>query len=220
MLDNKSGTIFVGETVPFAVQKIQSDQNGNITVALDENKRSPINVGFTLYLTPHVVPGTDLINLTVIPKVSRLNGTTSTIEGFERFSFTDDDSDTSAFIDLPREAAQTVVTYLRVQDGHTAVIGGLQTERKTEIVSRIPILSDIPILGNIFTWKRKKNNVDSLLIMVTPHIVKDVGSEDAITRRALNRHQEKDYFYQQYEKPSSPPKKEDAGMGTDNETRE
>jgi type IV pilus assembly protein PilQ len=200
MLDNKAGTIFVGETVPFAVQKIQSDQNGNITVALDENQRSPINVGFTLYLTPHVVPGTDLVNLTVIPKVSRLNGTTSSIEGFERFSFNDDDSDTSAFIDLPREAAQTVVTYLRVQDGHTAVIGGLQTERKTEIVSKIPVLSDIPILGNLFTWKRKKNNVDSLLIMLTPHIVKDVGNEDEIMQRALRRHQEKDYFYQTYEK--------------------
>jgi len=220
MLDNKSGTIFVGETVPFAVQKIQSDQNGNITVALDENKRSPINVGFTLYLTPHVVPGTDLVNLTVIPKVSRLNGTTSDIEGFERFSFTDDDSDTSAFIDLPREAAQTVVTYLRVQDGHTAVIGGLQTERKTEIVSKIPILSDIPVLGNLFTWKRKKNNVDSLLIMVTPHIVKDVGNEDDIMERALKKHQEKDHFYQSYEKPVTPPKKEDASSAGDMETRE
>ncbi|MBI4605421.1 MAG: hypothetical protein HY721_25940 [Planctomycetes bacterium] len=210
MLDNKPATIFVGETVPFAVQKIQSDQNGNITVAIDENKRSPINIGFTLYLTPHVIPGTDMVNLTVIPKVSALSGTTSAIEGFERFSFTDEDSENQSFIDLPRESSQTVVTYLRVHDGHTAVIGGLQTERKTEIESKIPVLSSIPVLGNLFTWKRKKNNVDSLIIMITPHIVKNVGDEDTLSERARTRHMEKDYFYQKYEKTESPPKKEGA----------
>lgn len=209
MLNNKPGTIFVGETVPFAVQKIQSDQNGNITVAIDENKRSPINIGFTLYLTPHVIPNTDQVDLTVIPKVSSLSGTTSKIEGFERFSFTSEDSDTQSFIDLPRESAQTVVTYLRVTDGHTAVIGGLQTERKTEIESRVPVLSSIPILGNLFTWRRKKNNVESLIIMVTPHIVKNAGDEDRILNEARTRHQEKDFFFQRYEKPKqeSPPKK-------------
>jgi len=211
LLDNKPGTIFVGETVPFAVQKIQSDQNGNITVAIDENKRSPINVGFTLYLIPHVIPGSDQVNLTVIPKVSALSGTTSSIEGFERFAFTDDAKNNS-FIDLPRESAQTVVTSVRVHDGHTAVIGGLQTERKLEIESRVPILSDIPVLGNLFTWRRKKNNVDSLIIMITPHVLKNVGDEDKMHETALRTHQQKDYFYNKYEKPQaeSPPKKDDA----------
>ncbi len=214
MLDNKPGTIFVGETVPFAVQKIQSDQNGNITVAIDENKRSPINIGFTLYLTPHVIPGTDMVDLTVIPKVSALSGTTSAIEGFERFSFTSEDSGTQSFIDLPRESAQTVVTSLRVHDRHTAVIGGLQTERKTEIESKVPILSSIPILGNFFTWRRKKNNIDSLIIMITPHIVKNVGDEDKILEDANNRHKEKDFFYQKYEKPVQESEPQKSGAKT------
>lgn len=203
MLDNKPGTIFVGETVPFAVQRVQADQNGNLTVSIDENKRSPINIGFTLYLIPHVIPGTDQVDLTVIPKVSALSGTTSDIEGFERFQFTDESSATQAFIDLPREASQSVVTSLRVQDGHTAVIGGLQTEKLTEIESKIPLLSSIPILGNLFTWKRKKNNVDSLLIMITPRIIKNVGDQDLIRTRSESRHQERDFFYQKYEKKDS-----------------
>ena len=199
MVDNKAATIFVGETVPFAVQRVQQDQNGNITVAIDENKRSPINVGFTLYLTPHVVPGTDMINLNVIPKVSRLSGTSSSIAGFERFQFQDAGGQTNSFIDLPREAAQTVVTYLRVRDGHTAVIGGLQTEQKTEIETRIPLLSSIPILGNLFTWRRKQNTIASLIILITPHILKNAGDEDLRFRETLKRHQEKDYFFKKYE---------------------
>jgi type IV pilus assembly protein PilQ len=207
MLDNKPATIFVGEEVPFAVQKIQSDQNGNITVAIEENKRSPVNVGFTLYLTPHVISGTDMINLTIIPKVSALSGTTSPISGFERFEFSTDTSTTIALIDLPRQALQTVVTYMRVFDGHTAVIGGLQTERKTEIQTQIPLLSSIPIIGNLFTWKRKKNNTESMIILITPHIVKNAGEDDLRTDLLTKKHQDKDYFYNKYEKIENPPKK-------------
>jgi type II secretory pathway component GspD/PulD (secretin) len=87
MRDNKPATIFVGEEVPFAVQEAQQDQNGNVRISIKENKRSPINVGFTLYLTPHVISNTDMIDLTVIPKVSVLSGTTSPIPGFDRFEF-------------------------------------------------------------------------------------------------------------------------------------
>lgn len=199
MLDNKPATIFVGDEVPFAVQKVQQDQNGNSTVSIEENKRSPINVGFTLYLIPHVISGTDMINLTVVPKVSTLSGTTSPIEGFERFSF--DASGNAAIIDLPRQSLQTVVTHLRVHDGHTAVIGGLQTERRIEIESRIPILSSIPILGQAFMYRSKDSQIESIIILITPHIVKNAADEDLRSKEVLRRHQEKDYFYQKYEKP-------------------
>ena len=120
-LDNYPSTIFVGEEVPFAVQNVQQDQNGNVTVSIDENDRSPVNVGFTLYVSPHVIPGTDMIYMNVIPKVSTLVGNTSDIPGFDRFRFSDPGSGTSAFIDLPRESSQTVVTYLRVRDGHCRI---------------------------------------------------------------------------------------------------
>lgn len=204
MLNNKPAVIFVGETVPYAVQKIEQDQNGNVTVAIDENEDSPVNVGFTLYLVPHVVPGTDEINLSVIPRVSTLSGTTSDIPGFERFQFQQQGGQTSAFIDLPRISAQTVVTYLRVRDGHTAVIGGLQTERRVEIETRIPLLSSIPILGNLFSWKRKQADVESLLIMITPRILRGPELEDNVFHKALETHQKADYFYNKYEKPPEP----------------
>src|SRR5690606_31020051 len=106
-----------------------------------------------------------------------------------------------AFIDLPRVSAQTVVTYLRVRDGHTAVIGGLQTERRIEIETRIPLLSSIPILGNLFSWKRKQADVESLLIMITPRILRGPELEENVYRKALEAHRRADYFYNKYEKP-------------------
>ncbi len=197
-LDNYPSTIFVGESVPFAVQEVSQDQNGNVTVSIDENERSPVNVGFTLYIAPHVIPGTNTIHLNVIPKVSSLVGTTSEIQGFDRFRFNDPGGATSAFIDLPREASQTVVTYLKVEDGHTAVIGGLHTERQFEIESGIPLLGDIPLLGYLFNWKRQQHDVEHLMILITPRIVRDTDMADQIYEEALKRAQAADYFFRKY----------------------
>ncbi|MDE0960526.1 MAG: hypothetical protein OSB09_07075 [Planctomycetota bacterium] len=197
-LDNYPSTIFVGEEVPFAVQSVQQDQNGNVTVSIDENDRSPVNVGFTLYVSPHVIPDTDMIYMNVIPKVSTLVGNTSDIPGFDRFRFSDPGSGNSAYIDLPRESSQTVVTYLRVRDGQTAVIGGLHTERRVEIESRIPLLSDIPYLGELFKWRRRQANVDHLLILVTPRILKSDDVSDEVYKNALREAERWDYFEEKY----------------------
>ena len=126
--------------------------------------------------------------------------TTSTIAGFDRFEFQQQGGETQSFLDLPRESSQGVVTNLRVQDGHTAIIGGLQTERRHEIETRVPLLSSIPLLGNLFTWKRKQANVESLLIMITPRILKSRDQELDTFRRALSKQQAADWFYQTYEK--------------------
>ncbi len=210
-LDNYPSTIFVGEEVPFAVQNVQQDQNGNVTVSIDENSRSPVNVGFTLYVSPHVIPGTDMIYMNVIPKVSTLVGNTSDIPGFDRFRFSDPGSGTSAFIDLPRESSQTVVTYLRVRDGQTAVIGGLHTERRVEIESAIPFLSDIPYLGEAFKWRRRQADVNHLLILVTPRIIQSSDVSEEIYQNALREAERWDYFKEKYGEPTTTGETEEDG---------
>ncbi len=219
-LDNYPSTIFVGEEVPFAVQSVQQDQNGNVTVSIDENDRSPVNVGFTLYVSPHVIPGTDMIYMNVIPKVSTLVGNTSDIPGFDRFRFSDPGSGTSAFIDLPRESSQTVVTYLRVRDGQTAVIGGLHTERRIEIESGLPFLSSIPYLGELFKWRRRQSNVEHLLILVTPRIIKSSDVSDEIYQQALKEAERWDYFHGKYgdEDESSEQENGDDEVGSSSES--
>ena len=205
MLDNRPAVIFVGETIPFAIQQIQQDQNGNVTVAIEENDRSPINIGFTLYITPHVVPGTDEINLSIIPKVSTLSGTSSSIAGFERFAFSAPGSQTESFIDLPRESAQTVVTYMRVRDGQTAVIGGLQTERRSKVKTSIPILAGIPLMGRLFSWNKDQAEIESLMILITPRILTDAKNEKEFFRSRINKHRESDFFLNEKSVPDSKP---------------
>jgi type II secretory pathway component GspD/PulD (secretin) len=125
-------------------------------------------------------------------------GNTSDIPGFDRFRFSDPGSGNSAYIDIPHESSQTVVTYLRVRDGQTAVIGGLHTERRIEIESGIPLLSSIPYLGELFKWRRRQSEVDHLLILVTPRILKSNDDTDEIYQRALLEAERWDYFSEKY----------------------
>lgn len=67
-------------------------------------------------------------------------------------------------------------TNVVVNNGQTAVIGGLTTQDETESTSGIPILKDIPILGALFGFTHKETDNKDLVIFVTPTIVDDLAS--------------------------------------------
>jgi type II secretory pathway component GspD/PulD (secretin) len=197
-LNDREAVIFVGEKVPFAEQRATQDQNGNVQVTLQESGSSPQSVGFTLFITPHIVRDTDEIILTVIPRVTRLTG--NQLNGLERFEFTIPSSSggIQTFIDLPRVADQTVVTKLLVRDQTTAVIGGLMQETITEVEERIPILSHIPLIGKLFTFESQDYAQENLIIFITPRIVRTGADATEVFQRQYQIHQENDFFYQKY----------------------
>ncbi len=203
-IDKRPATIFVGQSVPFAEQGVSYDQNGNVTVTVKENKRSPISTGFTLYIIPNVIPQSEDIDLCVIPKISDLVGKSSPLDGFERFSFGE------THIDLPRESTQTVVTTMRVQHGHTALIGGLQTEERREIKTRVPLLSSIPILGHLFTYHYERTAEEAVLITLTPTIMQSTEMLEEVSKKSMEQVQKHDYFTQKALKEKGATKTEPA----------
>ena len=64
----------------------------------------------------------------------------------------------------------------------------------------MPILSSIPVLGNLFTWKRKENKVRSLIILITPHLLKSTEQAEREYDNAYQKHLKTDYFYNRFEK--------------------
>lgn len=68
---------------------------------------------------------------------------------------------------LKREAE----THLLVDDGHTAVIGGIYTRNTGRNVDQVPFFGDIPILGVLFQRRRVRDERNELLIFLTPRIV-------------------------------------------------
>jgi len=72
---------------------------------------------------------------------------------------------------IPEKNLRTVETILAVPDGQSVIIGGLMRKNDSEIVSKIPVLGDIPILGALFSTTQKQTEDVEVVIMVTPHIL-------------------------------------------------
>src|SRR5581483_4244017 len=195
--DNEDAVIFVGENVPFAQVNTQPDINGNVQQSIGPGQGSPIAIGFSLFISAHVVPETDRIMMTIIPRVSSPGGSIGTENIFDRFTIG------TLAIDLPHTREQALVTHVMVDNGQTAVIGGLLTEQDNEIITRVPIISHIPIIGNLFTHTHREKAVNNLLILVTTTIVRTQAQSLALFKRHDAQWKARDYFYKKYERPNA-----------------
>jgi pilus assembly protein CpaC len=77
---------------------------------------------------------------------------------------------------IPGETVRSVNTTLTIREGDTIVMGGLITNERSQITSRIPVLSNIPIIGALFRSKRFQNNESELAIFMTPRITRTPAS--------------------------------------------
>jgi type IV pilus assembly protein PilQ len=68
---------------------------------------------------------------------------------------------------------QNATTQVLVNDGETAVIGGLTITEKSRVRTGIPLLMDLPVIGALFRNTREEEKKRDLLIMVTPHIIRN-----------------------------------------------
>jgi type IV pilus assembly protein PilQ len=198
IMDNQDAVIFVGENVPYAELRVTPDANGNVQQQLSEGDDSPVSVGFSLFLQPHVVPNSGgRIYMSVIPRVNDLVGTTSPLTGFERFGVG------QLTIDLPRTREQALVTNVMLDDSYTAVLGGLITETDTEVLKKVPILSSIPIIGTLFTNRVTTRRLENLTIFITPTILQERENTHTIFLRATRRLEEADPFFRDSDVPDS-----------------
>jgi type II secretory pathway component HofQ len=118
------------------------DFSGNTVIQL-------VPAGTELIVTPHV-SGDNRINMSLNPK---------------KKSYTIDATGN------PIIAEQSAQTNVVVSDGETVVIAGLTSNESQNIEGGIPVLKDIPIIGNLFKTSNKTNSKKDLVIFVTPHIL-------------------------------------------------
>ncbi|TKJ44554.1 hypothetical protein CEE34_11065 [Candidatus Aerophobetes bacterium Ae_b3a] len=111
-------------------------------------------VGVVLQVLPKII-GDDLVQMSIVPIVGDYEYTTE--GGSARPLF-------------KRQISPTNVT---VKEGETVIIGGLIKKEKTKIETRFPVLSYLPVIGNLFKNKQEKESKSNLLITVRPHIVSE-----------------------------------------------
>lgn len=187
-LDGREATIFVGETIRYAEAKTEQGQAGGLSLSVTEASGSPVEVGFQLLIVPHVVPGTDKLTLDVIPKETSLSGAGATELAPAGFDvFTVGASGSSGSIALPRKRSSTIVTSMLLQSGQTAVIGGLTSDTDTEVHTEVPFLADIPLLGELFQHDTRTREKRSLIVFITPTIVRSSFDQERLLREELEK---------------------------------
>jgi general secretion pathway protein D len=85
---------------------------------------------------------------------------------------------------------RTATTTLTVKDGETIVIGGLVRNRVTRSETKVPVLGDIPLLGVLFRTRADRTEKSNLILILTPHIIRDSTDLRRIFERKMQERQE------------------------------
>lgn len=187
-LDGAEATIFVGETIRYAEARSEQGQAGGLQLSLSEAQNSPVDVGFQLLVVPHVIAGTNQLTLQVIPKETSLSGTGQSALAPQGFDvFTVGASGLEGSIALPRTRSSTILTSMLLESGQTAVIGGLTTDTDTKSESRVPWLSEIPILGEAFKYNKSERQRRNLLVFITPTIIHSAADTERVLQNEFLR---------------------------------
>jgi len=79
---------------------------------------------------------------------------------------------------VPSIDTRNIQTQVLVRDGQTVVLGGIMETERRDNVKKVPLLGDVPVIGNLFKSTNKINNRDELLIFITPKILREGSSID------------------------------------------
>jgi len=144
--DKQEAEIKTGEEIPY----LESSANGRTTVKFREAVLS-------LNVTPSITPDNRLILDLLIKQDSRSN---DVVAG---------ENSSSVPIILKNE----IETQVLVDNGKTIVLGGIFRESEIEQETKVPLLGDLPVLGNLFKRSSSDHQKSELLIFITPRILTD-----------------------------------------------
>ena len=167
-LDNKEGTIKVGESVPI----ITSQLSGYSTVTTSNGTANGLqsnveykDIAIELAVTPRINPD-GYVTMDIDQKVNDIGGTV-TISG------------NSQPIITTREAKSSVT----VKDQSTIVLGGLIKEQKGVAETKVPFFGDIPLLGQLFKTKQSSKIRTELIVFIRPTVLRNDAEAVAEARR-------------------------------------
>jgi type II secretory pathway component GspD/PulD (secretin) len=94
--------------------------------------------------------------------------------------------------EVPDIISRELLTTVTVPNNQTVVLGGLITEENSKSISGVPILSQIPGLGKLFSTTSDKKNRNELVIFIQPKIIRDERSMEAANRDMDRRYEMSD----------------------------
>ncbi|SDF74043.1 general secretion pathway protein D [Limimonas halophila] len=165
VLNNQSARIQVGDEVPVATRSAQSTTDPDAPVV---NQIEFRNTGTILEVSPHVNES-GLVTLDIRQEVSDVTQTTT------------------SGLNSPTIQQREITSNVAVQSGQTIALGGLIEDSRDRSEVGVPLLKDIPYVGNAFKNVTVTKSRTELLVLLTPRVVHDQQEADQVTRELRRR---------------------------------
>ena len=160
-LDNEEAKIVVGENVPFVTGSYSNtgSNNGSVNPFQTVERK---DVGLTLRVRPQVGEG-GAVRLTIFQEDASVK------------------SATAAAANGPTTSKSSIETSVVVDDGEVLVLGGLMKDEYTDGQSKVPLLGDIPYLGNLFKSQERGRKKTNLMVFLRPIVMRNQDAANALT---------------------------------------
>ena len=152
-LDNQEAEFLVGENIPIKTGSYQTASQGDSKNPFTTTERK--DIGIKLKLTPHIGEGYSM-RLEMEQEIS------------SRRTSTDSTSDGDIIYDN-----RTLKTTVLVDNGQTIVIGGLIRDDHQNVKHKVPLLGDIPLVGNLFKYHAYESTKRNLMLFIRPSIMRN-----------------------------------------------
>ncbi|MGE8545887.1 MAG: type II secretion system secretin GspD [Alcaligenes sp.] len=163
-LDNEEASIMVGRTVPFVTGQYTTSGDGASNPFQTIERE---DVGLTLKVRPQISEG-GTVKLALYQEVSSID-TAFSVSG-----------------NTPVTRKRALSTNVLVDDGQIIVLGGLLEDSIEDGTQAVPLLGDVPLIGNLFKYEKRKRTKTNLMVFLRPHIVRNAQDSQSLSLDRYN----------------------------------
>lgn len=157
-LDNEEAKIVIGQNVPFITGQYSSAASTSGANPFQTIERK--EVGIKLTVKPQISEG-GTVKLAIVQEVSSVDST----------------SNTAGIITNVRSISTSVLA----EDGQIIALGGLIGDDTTDGVEKVSFLGDLPIIGNLFKYKKQKRKKTNLMVFLRPTVIRNADQSNSIS---------------------------------------
>lgn len=161
-LDNEEAKIVIGQNVPFVTGQYTNNNSANGAVNPFQTVERK-DVGLTLRVKPQISEN-GTVKMNIFQEVSSvLSSTLKDPNG-------------------PTTNKRSIESSVLVDDGNIVVLGGLLSDEYGGNEDKVPLLGDLPVLGNLFKSERRNRKKTNLMVFLRPVVIRDIRQSDSLAQ--------------------------------------
>lgn len=153
--EGEKAQLIIGDKVPVPVSTYNTTQSIGTTGIVPITSFQYQDVGIKMEIEPRVHHNKE-VSLKLVLEISSIDGYVPNPGGAS----------------MPQIATRTISTTIRLKDGETNFLAGLVRHDKSQTKEKIPVLSDLPLIGSLFTHYNNSDTATDIFMALTPHIVR------------------------------------------------